>query len=144
MPEVSAEVYRVVDANLNRLREALRVVEEYVRFAADRPDLAARLKGLRHAVAPIEQAVGQHALLACRDTATDPFASETRPEERLRDGMAGVARANLKRGQEASRALEEYLKLLPGDAPADEAKRIRFELYDLEKHLAELLDNGNT
>ena len=32
-------VYRVLDANANRAREALRVAEEAARFALERPDL---------------------------------------------------------------------------------------------------------
>jgi thiamine-phosphate pyrophosphorylase len=137
-------VYRVLDANLNRLREALRVVEEYARFLAPDADLAAQLKRLRHAVQPIEQDVGQQRLLASRDTGSDPFSSHMQPEEQDRDGLAGVVRANLKRGQEASRVLEEYLKVLPAPAAAESAKRIRFELYAVEKRVLELLNDGGT
>ncbi|MGB2829294.1 MAG: thiamine phosphate synthase, partial [Phycisphaerae bacterium] len=51
-------VYRILDANANRAREALRVAEEAARFALERADLAETLKRLRHdlraALAPLD------------------------------------------------------------------------------------------
>ena len=37
-----------MDANANRAREALRVLEDAARFALDDADLSARLKAIRH------------------------------------------------------------------------------------------------
>ena len=34
------DIYRIIDANANRAREALRVAEEAARFTMERPDLA--------------------------------------------------------------------------------------------------------
>ncbi|MGB2781151.1 MAG: thiamine phosphate synthase, partial [Phycisphaerae bacterium] len=49
MPEADRQsVYRILDANANRAREALRVAEEAARFALERADLAEALKRLRH------------------------------------------------------------------------------------------------
>ena len=42
------EVVRIIDANLNRAREALRVIEDHARFALDDADAAATTKRLRH------------------------------------------------------------------------------------------------
>jgi len=42
-----ANVLRIVDANANRAREALRVMEEAARFLLDDQDLAASIKQLR-------------------------------------------------------------------------------------------------
>ncbi|MCX5671394.1 MAG: thiamine phosphate synthase, partial [Planctomycetota bacterium] len=39
----NSSVYRILDANANRAREALRVAEEAARFALERPDLAEAL-----------------------------------------------------------------------------------------------------
>src|SRR6059058_6219844 len=44
-------VLRLLDANANRAREALRVVEDYARFVLDDAGLSEELKGLRHELA---------------------------------------------------------------------------------------------
>jgi thiamine-phosphate pyrophosphorylase len=128
-------IVRIIDVNLNRLREALRVVEEYYRFGAGDEAKAASLKGLRHGLQAIQEAVGRERLLACRDTANDPFADVNRPEELSRRTLADAVSANLKRAQEAARVLEEYVKLLNLPDACEQAKQTRFALYALEKKL---------
>jgi hypothetical protein len=73
-------IYRIIDANLNRLREALRVIEEYYRFIDNRPVACIRLKKVRHSLIEAEKAVGKERLLTGRDTVTDCFAGRNRPE----------------------------------------------------------------
>lgn len=126
-------IFRILDANCNRLREALRVIEEYYRFAVNEESAAITLKEERHRLISIEDAVGRHRLLAARNTGDDCFASENRPEELRRDGLASLLAANFKRAQEAARVLEEYGKLTNASAVSETAKRIRFSLYDLEQ-----------
>ena len=136
MSDETTTALRIVDANLNRLREALRVIEEYHRFGGG-GDEAVALKAMRHSLQSIEERIGRQRMLAGRDTATDPFSSEVRPEEEQRRGLADVATASLKRAQEAARVLEEYTKVLADPAAAQQAKKVRFGLYDLEKRLAQ-------
>jgi thiamine-phosphate pyrophosphorylase len=132
-PKGSAEAYRILDVNLNRLREALRVIEEYPRFVDLKASLAVDIKRLRHDVSGISMAIGEVNLLGHRDIATDPFASANRPEEMARATPMDVARAAFKRAQEASRVIEEYCKLTPQVNASETAKTIRFSLYALEK-----------
>ena len=135
------QIYRVLDANLNRLREALRVIEEYYRFIDERPAVCGRLKKLRHGVAGIERALGRSNLLANRDTAGDCFADKNRPEELDRGGgaLGALLAANFKRGQEACRVIEEYAKVADGARDgsrlSEKAKKVRFALYAFEKEL---------
>lgn len=131
-PEV---VLRIIDANLNRLREALRVVEEYIRFIKTDKDVAIACKELRHRLEEVETFVPLSRLLAHRDTETDPFAGKNRPEELQRDGMDSVVVANFKRAQEAARVLEEYAKISEAPQLSEKAKFIRFALYSLEKQI---------
>jgi thiamine-phosphate pyrophosphorylase len=128
-----ASVYRILDANLNRLREALRVIEEYVRFVDTSESLSIRCKTLRHSLEDMEAGFGPENLLAGRDTGSDPFAGENRPEELVRATPADVASAGFKRGQEAARVIEEYAKLTEHAHFSDTAKSLRFSLYSLEK-----------
>lgn len=142
MPNDDPKVYRVIDANINRLREALRVIEEYARFVLQDEPLSGRLKEMRHEVRTLSTAAGTHRLLQSRDTEGDPLADGTRPEELVRAGAVDVLQANLKRGQEAARVLEEYTKVTDLAGAADTAKRIRFGLYAVEKQLVEHLTDG--
>lgn len=126
-------LFRILDANCNRLREALRVVEEYFRFILNRETPSGMLKEVRHTLVEMEQIIGQDRMRAARNTADDCFASETRPEELRRDGPLSLCVANFKRAQEAARVLEEYTKLTDAHGASERAKRIRFSLYDLEQ-----------
>jgi hypothetical protein len=130
-------VFRVLDANLNRLREALRVVEEYFRFVVVQAPVAEQLKKLRHNLEELEQGFGQVRLLHGRDTESDPFANLNRPEEMDRTTVVQVVAANFKRGQEAARVIEEYSKITDVAFLSEKAKTIRFTLYNMEKPVME-------
>lgn len=84
MPDNNNHIYRILDANLNRLREALRVIEEYYRFMDEREDVCISLKKMRHTLVQVEDELGKDRLLGNRDTTTDCFAGSTRPEELAR------------------------------------------------------------
>jgi len=128
------QIFRILDANFNRLREALRVVEEYYRFIREDEDACVKLKAMRHSLADMEKSVGQASLLDGRDTGSDCFASASRPEEMDRANAESILRANFKRAQEACRVIEEYSKLFAETETASrQAKETRFSLYAMEK-----------
>jgi hypothetical protein len=126
-------VFRILDANCNRLREALRVVEEYFRFIKNDEAPSVQLKQLRHLLTAIEGELGQTNLLEGRDAEQDCFANVNRPEEMARENPVDCARANFKRAQEASRVIEEYAKIVGCSDASQKAKSIRFSLYTMEK-----------
>ncbi len=128
-------IFRVLDANLNRLREGLRVVEEFVRFYEANDSEARLLKKLRHTVRTIETALPREELLAGRDSDSDIFRKGSEARELERANMEELVIANIRRAQESARVLEEYLKLVQNSPVSEEAKIIRFELYSLEKRL---------
>ncbi|MDG5815016.1 hypothetical protein QA601_08005 [Chitinispirillales bacterium ANBcel5] len=125
----------MLDANLNRLREALRVIEEFFRFYKDQEDASVEIKSLRHLLPDIEKSLGSGNLLKARDTEKDCFSRECRPEEMKRAVLEDVLRANFKRAQEASRSIEEYSKLTETPEVSETAKKIRFLLYSIEKNV---------
>ena len=110
-------VYRTIDANLNRAREGLRVIEEIVRMTLDHPVWAKRLKALRGELLRAAQKIPMETLLAKRDTANDVGAASYSREEKKRRNVADIFAANFKRTQEALRVLEEFIKLLDHAAP---------------------------
>ncbi len=132
------EVYRILDANVNRAREALRVVEDFARFALDDASVAAAAKGLR---SRLQQAVGcfpAGALIAARDTPADVGTALTSPTEARRADAADVAVAGCKRLTEALRTLAEYAKVAAPEA-AGQFEAIRYDAYTLEQRLARRL-----
>ena len=126
----SQAVLRLLDANLDRAREGLRVLEDWARFGLDRPDLVARTKDLRQRLGLVH---GDHLKLA-RHTATDPAAGMAHPAQEQRQAPEQVLAANAGRVQEALRVIEEFGRA-PEPALAAEAAAARYALYDLEVDL---------
>lgn len=135
-------ILRVIDANLNRLREALRVIEEYFRFINLNEAVSIDLKQLRHSLEELEKGFDQGELLSSRDTQTDPFAGKNREEELNRRSETDIVKASFKRAQEAARVLEEYIKITRHRQMSEKAKNIRFMLYTIEKKVMENLSDG--
>jgi len=137
MPDPTAEVdaARVVDANLNRAREATRVLEDYCRFALDDRFLTEQVKQLRHDLAAAARKLPQNALLAARETLRDVGTTATAPTEYERSSPAHVAVVNLKRLQESLRSLEEFGKVF-GPELGRELETLRYRAYTLERALA--------
>jgi len=130
-----AATLRVIDANANRAREGLRVAEDYARFVLDSPRLTAALKRLRHRLREVMGTLAcGGALLASRDTPGDVGTSVATEAEFQRADASDVARAAVKRVEEALRSLEEFGKTLDPDA-ARALEALRYETYDLERQL---------
>jgi hypothetical protein len=129
----SSNIYRVIDANLNRLREGVRVVEECFRFILDDTEKALRLKDIRHKVRNVEEGIDRNSLLSARDSVNDPFAKGVVAKEGERESLEELVLANIRRAQEAARVLEEYLKLVDAAPQSELSKQIRFALYTIEK-----------
>ena len=125
---------RIIDANLNRAREALRVIEDYARFAHDDADAAAAVKQWRHGLRSITEAVGADPLLAARDILTDVGREIKTEREAHRAGGNDVLRAAFARWQEALRCISEFAKL--GTPIAVQlAEQQRYAAYELEQRL---------
>jgi thiamine-phosphate pyrophosphorylase len=133
----------MLDANLNRAREALRVMEDCARFILCDPVLSAQLKDARQEVRRIIDALPapSRCALAWRDTPADVGTPITSDAERNRRTIRDVAIAAGKRAAEALRVVEETSKLESEDAAAI-AKSLRYRVYDLEQRLIMALGTG--
>jgi thiamine-phosphate pyrophosphorylase len=131
-PGGDVDLARMLDASVNRAREGLRVVEDYVRFVLDDSGLTRRLKDIRHRLAEAERGLDPELLLAARDTHNDVGTSIMSVSERVRENPRAVLRANFKRIQEALRSLEEYSKLVDVWV-AGRFEVLRYDTYTLEK-----------
>lgn len=123
-------IFRLLDANLNRCREGLRVLEDTARFVWDDEGLFRAFRRERHRLDAITRE-RYPALVRARDSRSDRGRTT---KEGGRAGPDAVVAANLRRCQEALRVLEEYDKIFPRNA-AGEFKRIRFRIYGLEKRI---------
>ncbi len=128
------DALRILDANLNRAVEGVRVVEDVVRFLHDDGKLAAKFREVRHGLRQAAAMVpgGTKALVSARDSQGD--VARNAPAVKRPDG-GNQAAANMKRAQEASRVLEEVSKKVAPTA-ASKFGALRFRLYDLEREAA--------
>lgn len=122
------EISRVVDANLNRLREGIRVIEDTLRYIHNDSSLARSCKNLRHRIKIHPSSL----LLSSRDVFGD-VAQKSTLEELKRENLTSLVLANFKRAQESARVLEEYTKLESSIGDTGLFKKMRYELYELEK-----------
>ncbi len=131
---VQARILRTVDANINRVSEGLRVLEDVSRFILEDEDATRRLKSVRHQINNLARGLGIHLLLS-RDSEGDIGAAGDLIKEH--SDLSSIVRANAKRAQEGLRVLEELTKLpeLKDATPADEIRKSRYLVYTIEVSL---------
>lgn len=134
---MNSTTLRVLDANTNRAREALRVLEDYARFVLNSDALSAPLKQLRHDLTDATKPFVADAILH-RDTPNDVGTTTKTAAEQSRDDLNHVITAAGKRLGEALRAIEEFLKT-EDTAAAASIEKIRYRFYDLEQKIAQTL-----
>ena len=127
---------RLIDANLNRLREGIRVVEDIFRYVYNDKDTSSKLKSLRH----LSRLKNYKELLETRDIKNDVLRESIKSEQNRSD-LYSILIANFKRAQESSRVLEEFCKLISIE-DSENFKYIRYELYNLEIVLTKITSNS--
>jgi thiamine-phosphate pyrophosphorylase len=126
-------MFRLIDANLNRLSEGLRLLEDVSRFILNDAALSSRLKALRHDLLSNTKSF-QCTLLTARDSEGDVTAFSK--ESMSRSDVNDVVTANARRVTESLRVLEEFAKLPDMDMDPMKFKRARFAIYEIEKELS--------
>lgn len=131
-----SKINRIIDANINRAKEGLRVCEEIARFALNNHGLTAELKKIRHEVGQLTKRLpGKfedllRARKSLRDTGKNIYINELK-----RSNTADIFFANMQRVKESIRVLEEFNKLIKISL-AVEFKKLRYEVYEIEKKAA--------
>jgi len=123
------DIYRIIDANINRACEALRVLEDYSRFTKDNLITTEKLKNIRHKINKLFYPFTN--LILYRDSQND--IGEKIVNSSQRTTTKDIIRANSKRAEESLRALSEYGQLL--SVNIDELEQMRYEIYTVEKDL---------
>ena len=126
-------VARIIDANVNRCLEGLRVIEDAARFILDDSRITARLKKIRHDTKDAVKSLQDDSdLLLSRDSGKDVGAKSLTVSESRRKSVGDILRANFRRVEESYRVLEEYAKLID-PARSVYFKNLRFRAYGIEK-----------
>ena len=131
----SNSVWRIIDANVNRTKEGLRVCEEVARFMLDSQTFTRRFKVIRHKIDRIVTFLpAKESLLGARASTRDVGKKSVAGELRRRDA-GDIFYANIQRVKESLRVLEEFTKLETTKASAG-FKEIRYDIYEIEKRFA--------
>ncbi len=128
LDDINPKIERLIDANINRLKEGLRVVEDVCRYIHDDRNITSKIKELRHQL----QGMYSKKRLLYRDILGDVQKNSTK-SELSRKSIESVIIANFSRTEESSRVLEEIFKLKNTEY-SKRFKQIRYEIYELEKN----------
>jgi thiamine-phosphate pyrophosphorylase len=131
-----ARALRMVDANLNRAAEGMRVLEDIARLVLNDGPTSARLKTIRHRLVHTSPTF-QRALIQARDASGDVGRDNAVSGERKTRDVQAVLVANARRVQESMRVLEELAKLdgIAGELDAAAIMKSRFEIYAVQQDM---------
>ena len=130
-------IAQIIDANLDRAREGLRVLEDWARFALGREDIVKSSKNFR-------QILGKHHLKVykqSRNFLVDKCTGLSHPEQFKRSDSSSIISSNAARVQEALRVIEEFSRDHNPNLSSI-ASQIRYEIYNLEIELLETQSNS--
>tara|TARA_Y100000310_G_C20629744_1_gene787972 strand:+ start:171 stop:1187 length:1017 start_codon:yes stop_codon:yes gene_type:complete len=127
--------YRVIDANLNRAKEGLRVIEDICRFILEDGILMEKIKEIRHNLNALVS-VSNSTLINSRGDGINDFDIARNREVKSRNSTKKIFVANIKRVTEALRVLEEFTENF---IASNKIKDLRYLVYDLEKRINQKL-----
>jgi thiamine-phosphate pyrophosphorylase len=126
----SVSFLRIIDANLNRCREGLRVVEDSLRFILNDGQLYKKIRSIRHKADKILRS-NYGNFINERNSFDD---SGRQMSEISKKSLQEMVIVNFKRSQESLRVLEEYSKVFAPEKSA-EFKKQRYVVYMTEKEV---------
>lgn len=133
------KLQRMLDANVNRASEGLRVLEDLARFYYDHKPFSKRLKELRHDIRKNVMELLPE-LLDSRDSVNDVGAQVSMELEiDHKTTFIELAAANFKRVQEALRTIEESLKVMDRYQLSKLYEGYRFISYNIEKEYFKIM-----
>jgi thiamine-phosphate pyrophosphorylase len=126
----SVSFLRIIDANLNRCREGLRVVEDSLRFILNDEQLYKKIRNIRHKADKILRSDYGN-FINERNSLDD---SGRQMPEISKKSLQEMVIVNFKRAQESLRVLEEYSKVFAPEK-SEEFKKQRYAAYITEKEV---------
>jgi len=143
LPNISKTkvIYRVIDANINRLKEGLRVCEEITRFILDNRRLTFEFKKIRHKIDAILSRLPENIELFKERRSDSDVGRKIYVNELKRENYQDIFFADIQRVKESIRVLEEFTKLIDKRI-AVKFKKLRYDIYELEKKVAKIIPPG--
>ena len=129
-PLEDLRIFQIIDANLDRAREGLRVLEDWARFGIGKEELVIRIKHFR-------QILGKNHLeiyKQSRNHIKDECKGLSHNEQNNRKNHQKIISSNSARVQEALRVIEEFSRY-HNNKLSKIASDIRYEVYTLEIEL---------
>ncbi len=136
MPNIDEKkIFRIIDANFNRTKEGLRVCEDLCRFFLNDKETTQCFKAARHRLTDMVEILSIKNLIRSRDVQRD-VGRKSFWNELKRTDAGDIFYANSQRVKESLRVLEELAKLKSGRLALG-LKKIRYQIYELEKKIIE-------
>ena len=132
---------RIIDANINRAKEGLRVCEEIARFILNSRKLTSEFKKIRHGIDSLVKHLPHSLsdLLKSRKSGKD-VGRNIYINELKRCDFQDIFFANIQRVKESIRVLEEFSKLIEKNF-AIKFKKLRYNIYEIEKKVAKRISS---
>ena len=126
-------VYQIIDANLDRAREGLRVLEDWARFGLGKKKYVEKIKNFRQILGKNHLEVYKQS----RNHIEDKCKGLTHQEQINRKIPEQIISSNSGRIQEALRVIEEFSRIHNHNL-SKIASEIRYEIYTIETELLSL------
>jgi len=139
---MSEQVFQIMDANLNRTREGLRVCEDIARFAIADKNISKALKTTRHSATNAfihSKKVGLKKLLQARNVKEDAL-KLIDFEKICHPNISDIFMSNIERVKESFRVLEECSKIIDKNI-SHKYRKLRFGVYEIEKEAIKKIRN---
>ena len=132
---------RMLDANVNRVSEGIRVLEDTIRFVYDNEKYSEILREKRHFLRKLFIKFDE-VFLETRDVSGDVGITIT--QNSILDKKSSTKNlilGNFKRIQEGLRSIEESLKIINEYLLSKEIENFRYSFYSLEKEILAIIKN---
>jgi len=126
---------RILDVNLNRLTESLKLIEDYARFAIEDLSILENIRKLRKSFLYIKKTLPIKDFILYRHSETD-LGRDPEFDAIPRKSEDDILLANFSRAKESARIIEEILRQKSKELSSS-VKSLRFKIYDLEKKITE-------
>lgn len=121
-------VLRIIDANFNRAREGMRVIEDILRFS-DMPEFSTQLRQIRHSFTVLYLKCFGDVPAEFRDARHD-IGKNNKPGPVLTEKE--ILRRNFFRIEESLRCIEEC-SMIANPASTQYWQKLRFDIYEIEQ-----------
>ncbi|MCF8067207.1 MAG: thiamine phosphate synthase [Desulfobacterales bacterium] len=133
------DIYRIIDANLNRSSEGLRVIEDISRFHFEKKAVTETLREIRHTARKMFTDMSDRLIFA---RAADKDIGKIISEETTLDNKTDLKEliaSNFKRIEEGFRTIEENLKIVNEYERSKKIESLRFKIYTIEKNFQQMM-----